>query len=115
MRKQQIWLIGLAAVMAAASYGVVAQQQAPQPMSFFVTSVGLGDGANLGGLDGADGHCQRLATATGRGDSTWQAYLSTSGAGGVPRTRPDWQWSLVCPRRQTTGRRRCWVASRRHP
>ena len=83
MRKQQIWLIGLAAVMAAASYGVVAQQQAPQPMSFFVTSVGLGDGANLGGLDGADGHCQRLATATGRGDSTWQAYLSTSGAGGV--------------------------------
>ncbi len=83
MRKQQILLIGLAAAMAVASYGVVAQQQAPQPMSFFVTSVGLSDGANLGGLDGADGHCQRLATAAGRGDSTWQAYLSTAGAGGV--------------------------------
>ena len=83
MRKQQIWLVGLAALMAVASYTVVAQQAAPQPMSFFVTSVGLGDGANLGGLDGADGHCQRLATTAGRGDSTWRAYLSTQGSGAV--------------------------------
>jgi hypothetical protein len=49
------------------------------PMSFFVTSVGSGDGANLGGLAGADAHCQKLATAAGAGARTWRAYLSTSG------------------------------------
>ncbi len=59
------------------------QQAAPQPMSFFITSVGSGDGANLGGLAGADAHCQMLATAAGRGDSTWHAYLSTQGANAV--------------------------------
>jgi hypothetical protein len=60
--------------------------QAPQgPMSFFVTSVGLGDGANLGGLEGADGHCQSLAEAAGRGDATWRAYLSQAAAPGVPQ------------------------------
>jgi hypothetical protein len=53
----------------------------PQPaMSFFVTSVGLGKGANLGGLAGADKHCQTLATAAGS-KFTWHAYLSTQGAG----------------------------------
>lgn len=52
-------------------------------MSFFITSVGLGDGANLGGLAGADAHCQKLATAVGRGDVTWRAYLSTQGPGKV--------------------------------
>ncbi len=83
MRTQQIWMAGLAAVMAVTSYGIVAQQPATWPMSFFVTSVGLGDGANLGGLEGADGHCQRLASAAGRGDSTWRAYLSTQGPDGV--------------------------------
>ena len=45
-------------------------------MSFFVTSVGLGDGGNLGGLVGADSHCQALAAAVGAGDRTWRAYLS---------------------------------------
>ena len=59
------------------------QPAAPQPMSFFITSVGSGDGANLGGLAGADAHCQMLATAAGRGDSTWHAYLSTQGANAV--------------------------------
>jgi len=49
------------------------------PMSFFVTSVGGGDGANFGGLEGADAHCQKLATEAGAGDKTWHAYLSTSG------------------------------------
>ena len=83
MRTQQIWMAGLAAVMAVTSHGIVAQQPATEPMSFFVTSVGLGDGANLGGLEGADGHCQRLASAAGRGDSTWRAYLSTQGPDGV--------------------------------
>jgi hypothetical protein len=55
----------------------------PQPMSFFITSVGKGDGANYGGLAGADAHCQQLATAAGRGAATWRAYLSTQGAGAV--------------------------------
>src|SRR5436190_15037847 len=59
------------------------QPPAPQqPMSFFVTSVGVGDGANLGGLAGADAHCQKLATAAGAGDKQWRAYLSTSAADG---------------------------------
>jgi hypothetical protein len=53
--------------------------QTPQPMSFFVTSVGMGDGANLGGLAGADKHCQTLAAAVGAGGKTWRAYLSTQG------------------------------------
>lgn len=56
---------------------------APPPMSFFVTSVGAGKGADLGGLAGADMHCQMLAAAAGRGSSTWHAYLSTQGAGAV--------------------------------
>jgi hypothetical protein len=49
----------------------------PQSMSFFVTSVGLGKGGDLGGLEGADRHCQSLATAAGAGARTWHAYLST--------------------------------------
>jgi hypothetical protein len=52
---------------------------AQDAMSFFVTSVGLGDGANLGGLAGADAHCQQLAEATGAGAKTWRAYLSAEG------------------------------------
>lgn len=56
---------------------------APQPMSFFVTSVGKGDGANYGGLAGADAYCQSLGAAAGRGMVTWRAYLSTQGAGAV--------------------------------
>ena len=53
------------------------------PMSFFVTSTSVGKGADLGGLAGADQHCQMLAAAAGRGSSTWHAYLSTQGAGAV--------------------------------
>ncbi len=52
-------------------------------MTFFVTSVGPGNGANLGGLAGADAHCQNLAEAAGAGGRTWQAYLSTQGPGAV--------------------------------
>ena len=48
-------------------------------MSFFITSAGPGDGANLGGIDGADAHCQELADAAGTGEKTWKAYLSVSG------------------------------------
>lgn len=53
-------------------------------VGFFITSVGLGDGANLGGLAGADRHCQALATAVGAGGRAWRAYLSTSASGGTP-------------------------------
>lgn len=53
-------------------------------LSFFITSVGSGNGANLGGLAGADAHCAALATAVGAGGKTWRAYLSTQAAGGQP-------------------------------
>jgi hypothetical protein len=53
-------------------------------MSFFVTSVGKGKGADLGGLAGADQHCQMLAADAGRGNSTWHAYLSTQAIGSQP-------------------------------
>lgn len=56
---------------------------AQKKMGFFVTSVGLGDGANLGGLAGADKHCQTLAQAAGAGKRTWHAYLSTRAEGGA--------------------------------
>lgn len=52
-------------------------------MTFFVTSVGLGKGADLAGLTGADKHCQELAQSAGAGAKTWHAYLSTQGAGAV--------------------------------
>jgi len=52
-------------------------------MSFFVTSQGPGKGADLGGLAGADAHCQQLAASVGAGGKTWHAYLSTQGAGAV--------------------------------
>jgi hypothetical protein len=55
-------------------------------MSFFITSNGPGNGADLGGLPGADAHCRSLAAAVGAGDRTWHAYLSTSAANGMPST-----------------------------
>ena len=60
-------------------------QNPPQqpPMTFFLTSNGPGKGANLGGLAGADAHCQKLATEAGAGNRTWRAYLSTQGPGAV--------------------------------
>ena len=61
----------------------IALAQAPANMSFFVTSANPGTGGNLGGLTGADAHCQSLAAAVGAGSKTWHAYLSTQGAGGV--------------------------------
>src|SRR5882762_1617130 len=69
----------------AGSFYALAQNQAAAPnMSFFVTSVGTGKGANLGGLAGADAHCQALATAAGGGGKTWHAYLSTQARPGQP-------------------------------
>jgi hypothetical protein len=71
-------------VVVSASTFAIAQQRGggpPMPMGFFVTSVGMGDGANLGGLAGADAHCQKLATAVGAGSRTWRAYLSVQASG----------------------------------
>ena len=79
------FLAALALTLTLGSYIALAQQPAapPQPMSFFVTSVSKGDGANYGGLAGADAHCQMLAQAAGRGNVRWVAYLSTQGPGAV--------------------------------
>ena len=67
----------LAAPSLASAQG--AAQQAPrQPVGFFITSVGKGDGANLGGLEGADAHCDALARAANITGRTWRAYLSTN-------------------------------------
>jgi hypothetical protein len=52
-------------------------------LSFFVTSVGKGNGADLGGLAGADAHCQALAKAAGSTETNWRAYLSIAEPGGV--------------------------------
>ncbi len=78
MRKLVVFA-ATAALSLHAGSALVAQNQ---PMGFFITSVGSGDGANLGGLKGADAHCQKLAAAAGGGSRTWRAYLSTSAAGG---------------------------------
>ena len=56
-------------------------QEADHPMGLFVTSTGMGDRANLGGLEGADAHCAALASKAGAGDRDWKAYLSTEADG----------------------------------
>ena len=70
----------LAAISALASAPAQAQSA---DTSFFLTSNGIGNGGNLGGLAGADNHCQTLAQAAGAGGKTWRAYLSTQGSGAV--------------------------------
>lgn len=86
----------ISALLSSLLLGCAAQQPAPQvaapqaqakptePLGFFVTSVGAGNGADLGGLTGADAHCQKLAAAAGAGNKTWHAYLSTQAANGQP-------------------------------
>src|SRR5437016_6911819 len=92
MKNLRLLLVALGVAIPSASYFVLAQQppagggqnqQPPPPMSFFVTSVGKGDGANLGGIAGADAHCQMLAASAGRGGAMWHAYLSTQGPNAV--------------------------------
>ena len=68
------------ALCAAVAAPASAQDKA---MSFFVSSTGSGNGGNLGGLAGADKHCQALAAKAGAGNRTWRAYLSTTGPGSV--------------------------------
>ena len=73
----------VAALPLSLAAGVQAQQSGAANMSFFITSVGSGKGADLGGIEGADRHCQSLAQAAGAGNRTWRAYLSTQGSGAV--------------------------------
>lgn len=78
--RTQLALIASLAALLASGGTAVAQQNAT---TFFVTSVGPGKGADLGGIAGADAHCNTLATAAGATGKTWRAYLSTQGAGAV--------------------------------
>jgi hypothetical protein len=83
--KLTMMLTALAGLTALGASGASAQERGvPANMTFFVTSVGSGKGADLGGLAGADQHCQALATAAGAGNRTWRAYLSASASGGQP-------------------------------
>ena len=70
-------------IMFSAALLLFARPQAPA-MNFFITSAGPGNGAALGGLEGADAHCAALAKAAGSAITTWRAYLSAKAAGGKP-------------------------------
>ena len=74
--KLKFTILASAALLCLAGAGVLQAQQ--NNMSFFVTSVGSGKGGDLGGLAGADAHCQALAQAAGAGGKTWHAYLSSN-------------------------------------
>ena len=80
MTKFPVLSLLAAAGLIAGAAPALAQQA---DMSFFVTSAGPGKGADLGGLAGADAHCQKLAAAAGASAKTWRAYLSTQGDGAV--------------------------------
>ena len=83
--KKKVTILAATALLAAPAALEAQQQQSQQPMSFFITSVGSGDGANLGGLTGADAHCEALALAAGVTNRQWRAYLSAQGGGGQPQ------------------------------
>jgi hypothetical protein len=74
-------VLASAALLTVGATSSALAQGAPQApnMTFFVTSAPIGKGGDLGGLEGADRHCQQLATTVGAGSKTWRAYLSTSG------------------------------------
>jgi hypothetical protein len=88
MSKSKVFIA--AALTLGLSSSVTAQQPAPPPlpqapnMTFFVVSAGPGKGGDLGGIEGADRHCQTLAERHGAGGKTWRAYLSTQPADGKP-------------------------------
>jgi hypothetical protein len=75
-RMQLFWIVMMLAIMIA--HPAFAQDA---KMSFFLVSMGPGNGADLGGLEGADGHCQALAESAGAGGKTWRAYLSATASG----------------------------------
>ena len=87
-KARQRWsvLVPAALLPLGLNVGAQAQQQGggATDMTFFITGIGSGDGADLAGLEGADRHCQQLAEAAGAGSRTWRAYLSTQQAGGEP-------------------------------
>lgn len=83
MHKANFGGAALAASLLLVLAGIAGAQRAAPEMSFFISSVGLDKGADLGGLAGADQHCQSLATAAGAGKKTWRAYLSTTGSPSV--------------------------------
>ncbi len=74
-------ILMLSLIATAIGFGFASAQDSE--MSFFLISKGPADGANLGGLAGADAHCQMLAESVGAGGKTWRAYLSTSGGDGA--------------------------------
>jgi hypothetical protein len=83
MRSVIQWTLLVAAgslTLMSCATGQSQQGSSGSQMSFFVTSVGPGKGGDLGGLEGADRHCQSLAAAAGAGNRTWRAYLSTQGS-----------------------------------
>lgn len=80
--KKTVLFTSATVIAAVATFTTVNSQQ--NEMSFFITSVGSGDGANLGGLAGADAHCQQLAEAAGSRGKTWHAYLSAHASGNTP-------------------------------
>ena len=84
LKRTKIVLIGSSIAMSTVMVQAQQNEEEQPPMTFFVTSVGTGNGANLGGLDGADQHCQKLAEAAGSTDQTWRAYLSTQESDGEP-------------------------------
>ena len=80
-RKLKFSLVATAVLLSGVLSGCT--PQTPQnSMTFFVTSVGSGKGADLGGIAGADAHCQKLAAAAGAGNRNWRAYLSASATSG---------------------------------
>jgi hypothetical protein len=85
--KRKLWIaaFALGALAPLASGGEVLAQQPPQfpNMTFFITSTPGPNGADLGGIEGADRHCQALATRAGAGGKTWRAYLSVQALGGA--------------------------------
>jgi len=80
MKKSSL-LAGLLVLSATAAF---AEEPPKPPLGFFVTSTGLGKGADLGGLAGADAHCQKLASSVSAGNRTWRAYLSTQAKDNQP-------------------------------
>ena len=84
MRHSKASLFAVAAAAAALLAACAGSAPSGNPMSFFITSANPGKGGDLGGLAGADRHCQALAAAAGAGSRTWRAYLSTQATGSSP-------------------------------
>src|SRR5262245_4362310 len=81
MKKTVALCLGISAVLLAPGFANAQAQQ--NNMTFFLTSAGPGKGGDLGGVEGADRHCQQLAQSAGAGSHTWHAYLSTQGGTAV--------------------------------